>query len=59
LPFPQYSRGDFGTLPKKRKTYGRFLGIIFLEGLERRLWLHRKGLQGKRPHKIEKARKKV
>jgi hypothetical protein len=24
--------GDFGTVWKNRKTYGRFLGMIFLEG---------------------------
>jgi hypothetical protein len=35
------------------------LGIIFLEGLERRLWLQRKGLQRKQPHNKEKAQKKV
>jgi hypothetical protein len=35
------------------------LGIIFWEGLERRLWLHRKGLQGKQSPQTKKTQKKV
>jgi hypothetical protein len=29
LPFQQFSRADIGTPWKNRKTYGRFLSIIF------------------------------
>jgi hypothetical protein len=53
-----HSGADFGTLWKKQKTYGRFLGTIFLEGFICRLSLRRNGLQGQEPQKVEKPRKK-
>jgi hypothetical protein len=50
---------DSRTFVKKRKTYRRFLGAIFLEGSAGRKLLSGKGLRMKKPCEIEKARKKV
>src|ERR1700733_6032280 len=54
LPFLQYSRGDIGTVRKKRKTYGRFLGMIFFEGVWQAVVLARQRLAMR---KIQKKRK--
>jgi hypothetical protein len=54
LSFFLLTCADFATLPKKRKTYGRFLGTIFFEGVWRTLVV---AMQWVATQKIPKKRK--
>jgi hypothetical protein len=50
--------GDFGTGAKKRKTYGRFFGMIFFGGVWAALVLEGQGVAGQKIPKIRKSAKK-
>jgi hypothetical protein len=58
LPFLQYSRRNFGTGSKKRKTYRRFLGMIYFGGVRAALVFEGQRVATKILSKSRKSAKK-
>lgn len=53
-----HHKSDITRVRKKRKTYRRFSGAIFLEAFDQRLFLNDNGLRRKKSQKQKKREKK-